>query len=376
MIIIDGSVGEGGGQILRTALTLSLITQKPFQLTKIRYNRPKPGLQPAHLMAVQAAAKIASIDERKAKLGATELEFFPQSVQRGKYHFRINTAGSTSLVLQTIYLPLLLNSPKDSKQTQIPEKQGNEREPHLGDFEANELTSSEIVIEGGTHVPFSPVFDYLATTWNSYLMRMGISIDLALERYWFYPRGNGKIKAIIPPVSKILPIWDHHDSEQAKVVYSAKLTALHNHRSKSDVKKTVESCQHDLHQLRIRSSLDMVEIEDGPVLVLMLELRRVDVERSTPILFSKIADKNKPLNILPAALIKEVHAFVNSGAAVDEHSADQIILPLMFASGPSRFFVSKISQHLLTNIEIIGKFIDRRIQVQGELDQQGEIQIE
>src|SRR5947209_2964264 len=162
MLELDGSYGEGGGQILRTSLALSLITGKPFHLRHIRARRSKPGLQPQHLMSVQAAATIGQAKLRGGSLHSSDLVFEPGTVSPGKYHFRIGTAGATSLVLHTLYLPLALAG-----------------------------GTSTVTIEGGTHVKASPCFDFLKTTWLGYLAIMGIAVDLRLHRYGFYPRGGG-----------------------------------------------------------------------------------------------------------------------------------------------------------------------------------------
>ena len=172
MIDIDGSFGEGGGQILRSALTLSLITGKPFHLRKIRASRkPKPGLQPQHLASVRAAATIGSAKVSGDSLGSSDLAFHPGPVAPGKYRFPIGTAGATGLLLQTIYLPLAW-------------KQSD---------------PSEVIIEGGTHVTSSPCFHFLDVTWRVYLKKMGLKLALEMKRPGFYPRGGGSIVPHIQP---------------------------------------------------------------------------------------------------------------------------------------------------------------------------------
>src|SRR5262249_7675300 len=155
-------------QILRSSLTLSLITSKPFRLRNIRARRSKPGLQPQHLMSVQAAATIGQAKVRGASLGSAELTFEPGDVTPGSYHFPIRTAGATGLVLHTVYLPLALAS-----------------------------SSSTLTIEGGTHVKASPCFHFLDSTWRLYLRHLGINLTLRMHRAGFYPRGGGLIEAQI-----------------------------------------------------------------------------------------------------------------------------------------------------------------------------------
>jgi RNA 3'-terminal phosphate cyclase (ATP) len=169
MIDIDGSMGEGGGQILRSSLALSLLTQKPFRLRRIRAKRAKPGLQPQHLQSVRAAAQIGSAQVSGDALGSTELTFRPGPVLTGSYRFAIGTAGATGLVLHTVYLPLAL---------------------------ANSGPST-VVITGGTHVSASPCFHFLESTWRSFLRRIGLQVELQMRRTGFYPRGGGEIQAEI-----------------------------------------------------------------------------------------------------------------------------------------------------------------------------------
>ncbi len=174
MIDIDGAKGEGGGQILRSALTtLALMTDRHFRIQNIRARRSKPGLRPQHLASVNAAASVGQAQVEGARLGSREIEFQPSSIHPGSYHFEIPTAGSTSLVLQTVFLPL---SAADSP--------------------------SEIEIIGGTHVPWSPCFHYLEANWLPAMRLQGFRADLALEIAGFYPQGGGRIRALIQPLKK------------------------------------------------------------------------------------------------------------------------------------------------------------------------------
>src|SRR5215218_2854968 len=163
MIELDGSEGEGGGQILRSALALSILTQRPFKLVNIRANRSKPGLAPQHVMCVRAAGSISGAQYKGASNGSSVLYFEPNAVKPGAYTFTIGTAGATALVLHTVYLPLALRG----------------SEP------------SELTITGGTHNQHAPCYHFLETTWNGYLRRLGFEIELEMVRAGFYPRGGG-----------------------------------------------------------------------------------------------------------------------------------------------------------------------------------------
>src|SRR5437660_10870048 len=169
MIDIDGSFGEGGGQILRSSLALALITGQSFRLRNIRARRSPPGLRPQHLMSVLAAAEVGRANTLGATVGSASLDFKPQSVRPGDYHFPIGTAGATGLVLHTVHLPLALQD-----------------------------APSTVTVEGGTHNDHSPCYHFLATTWAGYLARLGLPLTLTMDRPGFYPRGGGRIAAEIP----------------------------------------------------------------------------------------------------------------------------------------------------------------------------------
>src|SRR5512136_2571133 len=177
MITIDGSQGEGGGQILRTSLALSLVTGQPFRMERIRAKRQKPGLLKQHLTAVEAAKTVGCAEVTGAALGSQTLEFKPGPVTPGNYRFAVGTAGSATLVLQTVLPPLLVAS-----------------------------GPSTLTLEGGTHNPFAPPFDFLARCFAPVVERMGPRIELKLHRPGFFPAGGGQFEAQITPVNRLKPI--------------------------------------------------------------------------------------------------------------------------------------------------------------------------
>jgi RNA 3'-terminal phosphate cyclase (ATP) len=176
-IRIDGSFGEGGGQILRSSLSLSLVTGKPFRIENIRANREKPGVLRQHLTAVQAAAEVGSAEVEGASLGSKALTFVPGKIRSGEFRFAIGTAGSGTLVLQTI-LPALITAAGPSR----------------------------IEIEGGTHNPAAPPFDFLQRSFIPLIERMGPKVKLELQRYGFYPAGGGRFVVEITPCEVLKPI--------------------------------------------------------------------------------------------------------------------------------------------------------------------------
>jgi RNA 3'-terminal phosphate cyclase (ATP) len=174
MLEIDGSYGEGGGQVLRTALSLACLCQRPFRILNIRRGRKPPGLRPQHLTTVRALQLLCSATVNGAETGSTELTFAPRGVTSGEFAFDIGTAGSTSLVLQTL-LPVLAFSGQ----------------------------KSTVILQGGTHVPFSPSYHYLAEVFVPILARLGINVRLSASAFGFYPRGGGRIRAEIDPVRQL-----------------------------------------------------------------------------------------------------------------------------------------------------------------------------
>jgi RNA 3'-terminal phosphate cyclase (ATP) len=174
MIVIDGSMGEGGGQILRTSLSLSMVTGRPVRIENIRAGRPKPGLGLQHLACVEAAAAVSGAEVVGARRGSTDLEFRPDRVRAGAYTFRVGSAGSATLVLQTVLPPLLVAE-----------------------------APSSLEIEGGTHNPFAPPFDFLARSYLPLISRLGPRFSCDLIRAGFYPAGGGRVRVGIEPVSRL-----------------------------------------------------------------------------------------------------------------------------------------------------------------------------
>ncbi len=340
MIEIDGAKGEGGGQILRSALTLSLMTDRHFRILNIRARRSKPGLRPQHLTSVNAAASVGQAQVEGARLGSQEIEFRPSSIHPGSYCFEIPTAGSTSLVLQTVFLPL---SSADSP--------------------------SEIEITGGTHVPWSPCFHYLEANWLPAMELQGFRADLVLEIAGFYPQGGGRIRALIQPLKKrIAPLSRNQRGGLLRVLGLSISSNLPESIAQRQKNRAVErladlGCPVEIEVRTLPSPgkgtflLLQAEFESGQACYFGLGARGKSAER--------VADE----------AIDALHAFLGGGGVVDEYLADQLLLPLAFADGDSEFRTSKITQHLLTNAEVIRAFGAAEIDFRGELDQPGVVEI-
>ncbi len=338
MIDIDGSLGEGGGQILRSALTLSLLTGKSFKLRKIRANRkPKPGLRPQHLAGVRAAGKIGNAKLTGDAVNSNQLIFEPGTVTAGQHHFPIGTAGSTALVLHTVYLPLAL---------------------------ANEL--SELVLEGGTHNEKAPCFHYLQATWRMYMQRLGMKIDLAMERPGFYPRGGGKILASIASTPKLRPLTLNSGRQSDSATITCGTSGLPEHVAK----RCSRRAEVRLRDAGIAAEVQIEEYPGDPGCMLAITLGG-----PVPTLFFGLGARGKPAEAVADEAVDQALAHRATGMPVDPHSADQLLLPLALADGASEFQVSEITLHLTTNATVIQMFLDREIAIAGEVGQPGVVKV-
>lgn len=343
MIELDGSFGEGGGQILRSSLALALLTGKPFRLRHIRARRPKPGLQPQHLMCVRAAAQIGQAMVRGDSQGSSELVFEPGEVVPGNYHFAIGTAGATGLVLHTLYLPLALRT----------------------------AAASEVVVSGGTHVKSAPCYHFLETTWRGYMNLFGLRLKVQMRRPGFYPRGGGAVQMTIQPVPS-LPGWQQPAASEP--VTRANITSaaadLPDHVAERQAERAGQQLRRfDRH---VKADAEQQRWQNGPGSMLAISLHTQPV----PTLFFALGERGKKAERVADEAVAEAIAFLQvEPPAVDLHSADQIVLPLALAEGPSSFAVAQVTRHLTTNIAVLRTFLEREIQCEGEEGQPGRVRI-
>ncbi|MBF0502333.1 MAG: RNA 3'-terminal phosphate cyclase [Candidatus Riflebacteria bacterium] len=325
MIHIDGSTGEGGGQILRTSLALSMCTGKPFRITNIRAKRPKPGLLRQHLTAVNAAQSICQADVTGADISSLSLTFVPGQVNPGAYSFAVGTAGSATLVLQTILPPLLC---------------------------AKE--SSTIHLEGGTHNPWAPPFHFLKQAFLPLIERMGAWFSAEITQWGFYPAGGGKcIFRITPPAEKLLNI---DLTERGRLIRSEVLTAVAN------IPWEIADDECKLIARGTRFPIDRFRAENvsssGPGNVAMLEM---EFENSRAF-FTGFGEMGTSRNKVAHLVSSSANRFFACGAAIDEHMADQLLIPMALA-GKGSFTTRAPTSHTTTNIEIIRSFLDIQIQI-------------
>lgn len=340
MIQIDGSLGEGGGQVLRSSLTLSLLTKYDFQITNIRSRRSNPGLRAQHLKAVEAAASVGRAGVQGAELGSTALSFHPEAIHPGRYSLEISTAGAASLVLQTIFLPLALAG-----------------------------AGSTITITGGTHVNWSPSYHYLELQWLPFMRRIGFNADLKLQLAGFYPEGGGHMTAAIPPNSAISPL---HITERGRLRQIRGISAIAN-LPRHIAERQREQVIRRLGDRFYLNDIRLVELParfKGTMLLLLAEF-----EKSQASYFS-LGEIGKPAERVTDDAVDQMEEFLSTDGAIDQYLADQLLLPLALARGQSELRTSKITQHLLTNAEVIRQFLPVTINIAGRLGEAGLVSIE
>jgi RNA 3'-terminal phosphate cyclase (ATP) len=324
MLVIDGSFGEGGGQILRSALALSMVTGTPFRIEKIRANRDNPGLARQHLTAVTSAAALCSARVEGAELRSTRLTFSPGRVKAGDYIFSVGSAGSTTLVLQTV-LPALLV--------------GRE--------------TSTLTLEGGTHNPFAPPLDFLEKAFLPIVNRMGPKIDVALEQSGFAPRGGGRVIVTVEPAAKLsrldLPSRGALHSRHAKALVAG-LPRDIARRELSTVKQILGWEPEET---------EVVELPEayGPGNVLALE---VESEHVTEV-FSGVGRRGVPAEAVASEAANAAKRYLAAAdVPVGDCLADQLLLPFALAGGGS-YKTLALTRHAATNIEVIRMFLDVRV---------------
>jgi RNA 3'-terminal phosphate cyclase (ATP) len=341
---LDGQAGEGGGQIIRTALALSLITGKPFTVSDIRGKRSPPGLQPQHVTCVKAAQTIGQAEVSGANLGSRSVAFSPTSVRAGDYLFDVGTAGSTALLFQTLCFPLALAG-----------------------------AASNLKLRGGTHVSHSPSIHHLSLVWGPMLKRLGYHFELELERAGFYPEGGGEVTARIIPAeasrnfsctargtlleAQVLSVISGVPMARAGALSSRALQLLRERGVLADADNL------PLPSPRSRGAAVMVHA-------------RFEHAHAG---FSELAEEPEPLAAADRAA-SAFARFMEQGCAIDAHLGDQLLLPLAIAAAglqggrpTTGRFTTVLTSHLLTQAEVIRQFLDVRVAVRGDPGEEGEI---
>jgi len=374
MLSIDASYGEGGGQVLRTSLALAALLGRELHLFNIRAGRPKPGLAAQHLTCVRAAAQVCGAHIEGAELRSTELTFLPgrlrgpragdEGVPRhgiavrgggcpqppqtqrsrarmpdlrpgcvhgGHYAWQIGTAGSTSLVLQTVLPPLLFAD-----------------------------RPSVVEIRGGTNVPWSPPFEYLDQVFVPALREMGTHVSIARSRLGFYPKGGGHIRAEIAPLRAPLRALDLTDRGQRRSLRA--ITLVEARLPEHILRRQVQGARQALGQAGSELAAEAVKLEaDSPGTMLMIA---AEFERGLGG-FTALGKRGRPAEKVGADAGRQAAAFLRSGATVDRHLADQLVPYAAVAQGITRYVAEATTEHLTTNIWVVRQFLD----IDCELDE-------
>lgn len=352
LVTIDGSQGEGGGQILRTALSLSAVLSRPLRVVNIRAGRKQPGLRPQHVAAVKAAAAVCYARVEGVREHSSELFFEPQiSPQAGAYFFEIGTAGSATLLLQTVLIPLAFAGGR-----------------------------SQVTIGGGTHVSWSPPFDYLEQVVLPAIAPLGYRAEMTLVQWGFYPKGGGKLIAEIdgglrPAVGSALDLAAA-DPQLAWSRSRGELCALSVHSISANVGNQVTARQasqayNRLAAVGLRATTHLLNPSSvGPGTCVWILAEYAGGVRAG---FTGYGRQGYPAERVADDAVNAFLAFHAGDAPIDPHLADQLVLPLSLTGQPVAYRTSEITQHLLTNIWVVAQFLGKRFEVAGDLGQPGEV---
>ena len=346
LIHVDGSIGEGGGQVLRTSLAMSMITENPVEIHNIRAKRRNPGLAPQHLAGVKAAGALCNAIIQGAELGSTRLRFEPMSAtQPGQYHFDIaalaktGSAGATTLLLQTILLPLALSA-----------------------------GPSTVVIRGGTHVAWSPPVYYLDRVLLPLLSKIGITVHINLDTWGWYPRGGGQITVSIAGNARLTAVNLSERGQLENITGIAGASNLPSH-----IPQRISGRANNLlKENNLPGSVTPLRTSSqSPGVGLFLATQF----SNTCAGFSSLGEKGKPSEIVANEAVDDLLQFYHQDYALDRYAPDQLLPVLALAEGRSTLSTVMITQHTLTNAAIIRHFVSTPISITGGENTPGIIEI-
>ena len=325
LLTIDGSQGEGGGQVLRSSLALALVTRRPLVIENIRAGRKRPGLMRQHLTAVSAAAEVSRAHVEGAALGSKRLVFRPRQVEPGNYAFSVGTAGSATLVLQTV-LPALLLAAGESNLT----------------------------LEGGTHNPLAPPVDFLERAFLPLVNRLGPAVETHLIRPGFYPAGGGKLTVRIRPAGQLGRLELVQRGEIVARRVRALVANLPRHIAERECRTIAQETGWDEDSFFIEE----VRGSRGPGNVVMIEL---EAEHVTEV-FVGFGQLGVRAEQVAMTALREAREYLAAGVPVGRHLADQLMLPLgigaYLGSGGGVFRTMALSPHATTHLEILRRFLE------------------
>lgn len=346
MIEVDGSIGEGGGAVLRTALALSAVSCKPVHIYNIRAKRTKPGLQPQHLRGVEALAKLTNARVEGLGLNSKELRFEPSTIEGGRYRVDIGTAGSTTLILQ-ILMPAAAFARKPV----------------------------EVEITGGTDNPFAPPIDFLKNVTLPTLRKMGYRGEVECVQRGHYPRGGGIVRAHIEPLEKLQALRLTESGgvvRIAGVAHCVRLPANIATRMAHAASKALIKAGHAKFDIKAESYHPTQDPHLGPGTGITLW---AETESGAILGASSLGKRGKPAEQVGQEAAESLIKQLQTGRAVDRHMTDQLVPYLALAEGESEITSAELTSHALTNIALVERILGVRFEVEGELKQPGRIHV-
>jgi RNA 3'-phosphate cyclase len=325
LIKIDGSYGEGGGQIVRTAIALSAVTTKPVEIVNIRANRPNPGLRAQHVTAIKCMQHISNADVEDLSVGSKRIVFIPKGLKGGNYKFDIGTAGSITLVFQAALLAAI---------------------------QANKTFS--LRLKGGTDVKWSPSWDYFSHIFLSLINRMGVDATAKLVRRGYFPEGGGEAVLTVNPVKNIKPfnVTDRQEFREVKgIIHISRLPDHISKRMRNTVKKM-------FIKYSIENDIKIEEVSDalceGVGITLWAQSEK------TVLGTTLLGERGLPAETIGETAARNILSEITSGATLDIHAADQLLPYMALAAefGKSAFLVRNLSNHAKTNMWLIKHFLD------------------
>lgn len=342
MLNIDGSQGEGGGQVLRTSLSLSAITGKSFRIENIRANRSRPGLRPQHLTSVHAVAALCEASLEGNKPESTTLVFRPGSAPKaGSYRFDVSraapggfSAGSVTLIFQALLWPLLFAD-----------------------------QPSDITLLGGTFVPFSPPYHYLSDVFQPATEDLGAVFETSLVSFGWMSDGGGEMKAVVWPSQGLRGVHFQRGSRPT-IKGVAAVTNLPSHIPH----RMARRAHNLLSQRGIEADIRPIrEKGAGPGAGIVLTMDQAGS--------SSLGRKGLPADKVAEAAVAGLISFIDNGAAVDYHLADQLLIPMALAQGQSTLTTDRLTRHVMTNIALLRQWLNVDISVLGTIGEPGKITI-
>jgi len=331
-ILIDGSYGEGGGQIVRVSVSMAALFGKSIRVINIRAKRPKPGLRPQHLKAIETVAKLSRAEVRGLKIGSTELEFYPHEIRGGKFTVDVGTAGSITLILQAV-VPLGVIS----------------QEP------------IDLQLVGGTDVPFSPPIDYIRNLFLRFLRKIGYSMEIEVLRRGYYPKGGGIVNISMKPPNELRPIELIHLSSVEKIRGISYCSRLPAHVAE----RQARAAERILEAKGLEGEIE-IEVDEGKALSPGSGIVLWAEGKDTFVGGDSLGQKGKRAEKVGEEAANKVIMELNRRAPVDRHMADMILPYLLLSSGRSKYRCTEITEHLLTEVHVLQRIVNTRININRE----------